>query len=228
MRVDILEKKELILKLIEDNLPKAEISRILKCKEVTLNTYLKKMEIEYLGNKGGKGYKTSNNKKSAMFYIQNNKRISSHKLKNKLIDDKIKEHKCEDCGLNEWLGSRIPIELHHIDGDRYNNKLENLKILCPNCHAKTENYSGRNKVKENKIENKKIENKKNCICGKLIKKNSKKCNECYNKSQRIVERPEYDKLLNEVKLYGYRKTGRNYSVSDNTIRKWIKYYEKVM
>jgi len=44
------------------------------------------------------------------------------------------------CGLTEWLGEKIPIELHHINGDRNDNKLENLQILCPNCHTFTDNY----------------------------------------------------------------------------------------
>ena len=54
---------------------------------------------------------------------------SSNKLRKRLISEGIKEHKCECCGLNEWLGESIPLELDHIDGDHYNNILENLKIL---------------------------------------------------------------------------------------------------
>jgi hypothetical protein len=53
-------------------------------------------------------------------------------------------HRCENCGLEEWLGDPIPIELEHRDGDNKNNQKENLLLLCPNCHAKTEYYRGRN------------------------------------------------------------------------------------
>ena len=51
---------------------------------------------------------------------------------------------CENCGNTEWQGKLIPLEVHHMDGDRLNNVLENLQLLCPNCHAQTENYRNRN------------------------------------------------------------------------------------
>lgn len=145
MRTDLLEKKELILELIKDGKPKAEICRILKCKEVTLNSYLVKMNIEYIGNQGRKGSSHGEQRKPAIFYIKNKINISSHKLKLKLIEDGLKEYRCESCKLNEWMGVTIPIELHHIDGNRFNNDIDNLQILCPNCHAITDNYSGKKK-----------------------------------------------------------------------------------
>ena len=52
--------------------------------------------------------------------------------------------KCEECGLEEWLGVPIPLDLHHIDGIRQNDSKENLRLLCPNCHALTANYCGKN------------------------------------------------------------------------------------
>lgn len=56
--------------------------------------------------------------------------------------------RCEVCGLSEWLGRKIPIELDHIDGDADNNTAENLRLICPNCHAQTETYKGANAGKE--------------------------------------------------------------------------------
>lgn len=53
---------------------------------------------------------------------------------------KEKGHMCEACGLSEWMEKKIPLECHHIDGDRTNNSLINLQLLCPNCHAQTHNY----------------------------------------------------------------------------------------
>lgn len=55
--------------------------------------------------------------------------------------------KCEKCGRTEWEGQRIPLCVHHIDGNHINNQIENLQVLCPNCHAQTDNYCGRNKNK---------------------------------------------------------------------------------
>lgn len=51
---------------------------------------------------------------------------------------------CENCNLSTWLEADIPLDLHHIDGDRTNNSLENLQLLCPNCHALTDNFKGKN------------------------------------------------------------------------------------
>lgn len=56
----------------------------------------------------------------------------------------IREWKCDCCGLTEWMGKPLSLEIHHIDGDRYNNNLDNLQILCPNCHSLTENWRSRN------------------------------------------------------------------------------------
>lgn len=71
--------------------------------------------------------------------------IQSHKLKNRLLAEGLKEHKCEYCGIIEWNGKPAPIELDHINGNHHDNRLENLRILCPNCHAQTDTYRGKNK-----------------------------------------------------------------------------------
>ena len=60
----------------------------------------------------------------------------------------LRGHKCEHCGLEEWFGEPILLEIHHIDGDRLNNVLENLQLLCPNCHSLTSNWKGRNSKKK--------------------------------------------------------------------------------
>ena len=78
-------------------------------------------------------------------YLSNQRPIQSYKLKNRLLAEGLKQHKCECCGISEWNGQPAPIELDHIDGNRYNNTIENLRILCPNCHAQTDTYRGKNK-----------------------------------------------------------------------------------
>jgi 5-methylcytosine-specific restriction endonuclease McrA len=65
----------------------------------------------------------------------------SSRLRKRLIKDGYKENKCEECGIKEWNGKSLTCELHHIDGNRGNNKLENLLIICPNCHSQTPNHS---------------------------------------------------------------------------------------
>jgi 5-methylcytosine-specific restriction endonuclease McrA len=57
----------------------------------------------------------------------------------------VKEPRCEACGLTEWLARPISFELHHVNGDGNDNRLENLLILCPNCHSQTDTWGGRKK-----------------------------------------------------------------------------------
>lgn len=71
-------------------------------------------------------------------------------LRLRLIKEGYKEHKCEICGRKEWEGQPIPIQLDHINGDNRDNRLENLRIICPNCHSQTKTFAGRNKGKYKK------------------------------------------------------------------------------
>jgi len=64
-------------------------------------------------------------------------------LKRRLIKAGVKENRCEICGLTEWMGRPLPIELHHVNGDGHDNRLENLQLLCGNCHSQTDNWGGR-------------------------------------------------------------------------------------
>ena len=69
---------------------------------------------------------------------------STYQLKKQLFRLGYKEKICEVCNNTEWMGHEIPLELHHINGNKYDNRIENLQILCPNCHSFTDNYRGKN------------------------------------------------------------------------------------
>ena len=216
MRNDIIEKRGDILLMVENNESKANICKFLNCKPETLNSYLNKLNIDYSGNKGLKGKKISSNRISVYDYIEKDV-VSASKLRKLLIRDGLKEKKCECCGLDEWMGKPIPLELHHIDENRFNNKLENLKILCSNCHMQEHNYSNSKKKKNPN----KIKEMKTCQCGSEINVRSIMCEKCWGIKNRKVVRPPFNQLLNEVTEMGYSGTGRKYGVSDNTIRKWL-------
>lgn len=110
----------------------------LNCKPETLNWWLDKMEIVYGGQQAGKG--TTKIKVSLDDIITNKVEFSNSQLRKRLIREGIFEDKCDECGLTEWLGNPITLELEHISGDRFDNRLENLRLLCPNCHSQTETF----------------------------------------------------------------------------------------
>lgn len=74
-------------------------------------------------------------------------RSQSYKLKRRLIAANLKEPECEICHIREWLGQPAPLELDHINGDPTDNRLENLRVLCANCHALTGTYRGKKLAK---------------------------------------------------------------------------------
>lgn len=230
LRTDILEQREQILEWIEQGQSKAFICKQFHCKPETLNSYLEKMGIYYEGNQGGKGIKVDNKYMDAITYANKESGVKSHILKQKLIRDGIKEHRCERCGLTTWNNQPIPLELHHKDGDHYNNNLDNLEILCPNCHSQENNNSGAgtnyNKQKEQKEEKPRV--KYYCTeCGVELTAERKTglCMSCYKKSLRVAERPEPKQLAHEIVTTSFVAVGRKYGVSDNAIRKWCDEYQ---
>ena len=70
--------------------------------------------------------------------------VNTNNLRKRLLNEGVKKYKCECCGRTEWLGKPIKLELHHINGIKDDLRITNLQILCPNCHAYTDNYRGRN------------------------------------------------------------------------------------
>lgn len=123
-----------------------------------LNTVKKKIEqlnldtSHFTGQRWNKG-KTSEThssikKKDISEILIENSGWTSSNVRNRLLKEGLKEHKCECCGRSEWMGVPIPLELHHINENHYDNRLENLLILCPNCHALTDSHTNTDKLKE--------------------------------------------------------------------------------
>ena len=223
MRTDILEQKEQILKWIEEEQSKAFICRQLHCKPETLNSYMKKMGIEYAGQPSKKGRNLGQGYLTAEQYLCSGSVIKSHTLKLKLFKDGIKAKQCEICGVSQWQGVELPLELHHKDGDHYNNELSNLMILCPNCHSIQEGNSGKAVKSKEEIAKLAKEAKRTAscvICGKPITRNSTYCPECYARESRIVERPSREELKNLIRTTSFLQIGKTYNVSDNAVRKW--------
>lgn len=146
-------------------------------------------------------------------YLGKDKFIATSKLKLKLLKEGIKENRCECCGITEWNGKPLVMQLHHIDGNNKNNSLNNLQMLCPNCHSQTENYCGSaNEKKHNYCKD----------CGKEISEKATYCTKCLGKHHRKVERPSEKELIEDFKnTKSFLSISKKYGVTDKTISKWF-------
>lgn len=107
----------------------------------------------YKPNQGHKGYgiKYKWNKENLLDVLEKgSQKFQSYGLKNLLLRTGVFENKCMSCGISQWNSRPLQIQLHHKDGNKNNNKLENLMMLCPNCHSQTDTYTSRN-LSKNKV-----------------------------------------------------------------------------
>lgn len=77
--------------------------------------------------------------------VENSTYANISRLKIRLVNEGKLEYKCKICGINEWLGQKLSLQLDHINGINNDHRIENLRFLCPNCHSQTETYAGKNK-----------------------------------------------------------------------------------
>lgn len=146
-----MERKRYI---VEDNIslikeweskgtPLMEVARRLNLKYDTLKKYLNILGVQYKLNQSRKGLKHPERRASLEQVLNNNSTNSAKRRR--LIEEGVKEEKCEICGFSEWMGKPIPLELHHKDFNHYNNSICNLQILCANCHMQARNYCNTSK-----------------------------------------------------------------------------------
>ena len=160
-------------------------------------------------------------------YLVKGSQITSYKLKNKLFLAGLKEKRCECCGNTEWMGKPINLELHHKNGDPRDNRIENLEILCPNCHSYTDTYSGKNQkmnIRE-KEERSKRKPKKEKTVKRVEMKKEKTVKRAKMKKERKGKLDGYtiNKFLADFsECNSFVGVGKMNGVSDNGIRRWCK------
>lgn len=104
------------------------------------------LDTSHFGGQGWSRGIARGPKRTLEEYPSNEYPISSYRLKVRLLQEGIFEPRCNKCNGAEWLGQPMPLELEHRDGNSTNNALENLELLCPNCHAQTPTYRSRNRT----------------------------------------------------------------------------------
>jgi hypothetical protein len=158
---------------------------------------------------------------------------SRNHLKTRLYREGLKAPRCEICGQSElWNGRQMALILDHINGVRDDHRLDNLRIVCPNCAATFDTHCGR--------KNRAQSFDRDCLrCGRTFRPRynrqrycSRECgtraprDRAPNLASRRVERPPYEQLLREIAASSWSAVGRSYGVSDNAIRKWVRQYER--
>lgn len=213
----------------------------------------------YITNQAGKGIPRKNPRSVTReildLVFQNKHYYTAYKLKGYLFNFGLKEKRCECCGLSEWMGKEIPLELHHKNGNHHDNAWDNLQILCPNCHGQTEHYRGANKVSYKDKKAKVIElteEEQNILYvakeeaekqKKKLAKTYNKCLTCGNDFETNNKRtkfcsvacmtkynsrhiPSKEDFIEIIKkCSSVTQLARYYNMSDNGIKRWIKKYD---
>jgi hypothetical protein len=165
-----------------------------------------------------------------------NSSASRQNLKRRLFQEGLKDPVCEMCGQDEvWRGERMAMILDHINGVRNDNRLENLRIVCPNCAATLSTHCGRkNRISRMPVPCRRCE--RNFVPSSSKQRYcSRECGTRWDRSKlrgnpkpeyRRVSRPPYEQLVAAIEATSYCSVGRKYGVSDNAVRKWVKFYER--
>jgi hypothetical protein len=155
-----------------------------------------------------------------------------HFIRDYLLDKA--NHKCEMCGwgkINPYSNT-CPLEIHHKDGNYQNNKLDNLQVLCPNCHSLTDTYKSMNKDsvrdRDRYIGRKKISDNICIDCGIKIYYKSIRCRSCELKRRNELledKKVSREELKYLIRLKPFMQIAKMFNVTDNTIRKWCDKYK---
>jgi hypothetical protein len=154
------------------------------------------------------------------------------KLKRRLLAMGLKQPICEMCGQGEnWNGRRMSLILDHINGVADDHRLENLRMLCPNCAAALDTHCGRNTPRSRvcpgcggSFEPRNVQHRY-CSMRCWGRVAAKSYRGSPHPNARKVPRPSYDQLMEDLKSMSLLAVGRKYGVSDNAVRKWIRWYE---
>lgn len=230
--------RELLEPLVTESYSYAEVIRKLGRKNSgSFHRWIKARVIElgiptahFLGQGWSRGKQALNSLDPAQYLIKGPRPVSSTRLKRAYLLLSSAPYACTFCGIHSWQGRKLTLHLDHINGDPTDNRFENLRFLCPNCHQQTDTWGSKNikqrgpKVqRDHKAQTVKKSNK--CLkCGKVAAR--KFCSQnCAKLASRKVNRPSREELDLLVSQLSFTALGRKYGVSDNAVRKWAKQYK---
>ena len=171
----------------------------------------------FLGKSHLKGKKRNLTKVALDLLLVKDSLYSSKNLKQRLVDDGYLKYNCDLCSISEWKEQPISLHLDHINGDKFDNTLENLRLLCPNCHSQTDTYCGKN------IKPGKRDLYIDCTCGRKMFYKSRICKLCSDTGRKSkIDWPSNTILLKHLETKSYLKLAKELGVSDNAIRNRLK------
>lgn len=174
--------EQTIRQFIKESFSIAEVCRKCGWKAIggnykTVKRYIKELNIDtshFTGKRSNiNNIHNRHNEMPIENYLKKDSYIKLNTLKFKLIKEGLKRYECELCKRSKWNNGQISLEIHHINGDNTDNRIENIQFLCPNCHSQTDNYCGNKNLK--------IQKRYYCKgCGKeIIKTITGFCDDCY-------------------------------------------------
>lgn len=146
-------------------------------------------------------------------------------LKKRLIKERGWVDICSGCGIGpEWKGKPLVLQLDHINGNNKDNRENNLRILCPNCHSTTDTWCGKKRSENDRVKN----TDKTCTsCGIIIAQDQTRCTECQEKYQenKSHKKPSQTQLEKDRETMTWKEIGEKYGVTNSTVIRWYNGYK---